>query len=130
MPIKKNSAVMDDDDQDLPAPIQGSRSSGPEVFEFVDELPSLNRGGQGRTPDPETLDLIERLKKAAEQDSRYVYLGVKHTGQFNATLRNAGVHETFRKRADGEYDRFARYFGVDNLPPQRRRGGRDQETAD
>lgn len=120
--MKKTSAGVDT--QPAPTPVAPapvtSRAGNGLVFQPVDEIPTPNRGsGIGRAPDPETLALIEQLRQHAESDQRYVYLGVKHTGQFNQTLRNAGVHETFRRREDGEYDRFAKYFGVENLPPQR-----------
>lgn len=83
-------------------------------IKFVDELPAPMRGQSvGRQVSPETLALIDALQA---RPNTYAHIDVRRTCQPNKTLRNAGILETFRKREDGAYDRFAAFVGIENIP--------------
>lgn len=95
---------------------------------FVDELPPPVRGSSaGRSMSAETVKLIEALK--ANPD-KYAHVDVRKTGQPSRTLRSHGVLETFRKREDGMYDRYAAYVGEENIPETVPRGPRKPKDDD
>lgn len=109
MAIKRNTqdetASMD---SDTPAPALGFE------LKFVDELPAPMRGATvGRQVSAETLALIDALQS---RPNTYAHVDVRRTCQPNKTLRNAGILETFRKRDDGAYDRYAAFVGLENIP--------------
>jgi hypothetical protein len=120
MAVRKTSTATQNDDAEVIEANEANEDMTQFELQFVDELPPVTRGGgSGRGITPVNAALIERLKA---NPGKYAYVDVRKSGQPNRTLRNAGVLETFRKREDGLFDRYASYVGADNMPAKRHGG--------
>lgn len=110
-PIDENQQIPDDE-------IKSNDLS----LTFVDALPPTTRSAaSGRSVTAATTALIHALKA---NPNVYALVDVRKASQPSASLRRVGVLEAFRRRDDGQYDRYAAYVGPENIPEPIKRGPR------